>query len=395
MFGDLTVRLVGFGVALAACVVAFVFVASQFPGSVGPWTTETGKIEIPNLQEAAPEVVWLEEPFRELAAQAAELVEGCEQGNLALGFPVVHGQALVWDAASDKPSPVHGTIPADLRASDPNAEIVLFLITRQDRRAVTEYNSGFLVFQGDRAGVKGYQTRTEMCLIELPSGRAVGKYSIDGEGPPMGVRLEDGQKEVDGDWVTPLSTWINDCLESSALGRLAEQAAAVLPECRTLGHRVPAPHMPQKGVIWTLWPEAQIHRFHRSHEDLADDRRAVYDDEEVAVFLVTREYTVSVPAGAGQTDGDRIDQLVSVVLFPGAIPVGSFRLEGPMRQPYSSATAGSHEDEPMGRLTEWVTQFLDSPSLAIERASDPEDSVDLQEAAQRFPPVVRTMKDGS
>lgn len=296
------------------------------------------------MEEAAPEIVQLRDGFRALAAKARAAEKACvDYGRVGMGSgsePLVRGKALIWSVAKDDVAREHVQLPADIRATDLDGEVTVFLMVEEKSEQAVNYN--YDIFSGGGAsGVKGYRTDTIVYVVGMPGAKPIGRYFIYGVDPPGAARLKPGETEVVSSWNYYLKQWVEGVVRGKewresawerknlegqeGFGRLVAEAKEVLPQCKANGGRGPFPPLPKKALLWCYDKKAQYSGLHQAHHFLADRQKAGQNDTDVVVFLVTAFELVRVARGGGpQNDIERTELTTAVVVFPGPQPVGQF-----------------------------------------------------------------------
>jgi hypothetical protein len=331
------------------------------------------------LEEAAPEAVLHREGFRALAAKARQVVPPGKNPKSQQEYPPARGKALVWDVTADDLSEAHGKLPAEVRAPNPDGDVLVFLITSQDRHACLNYNSGFFG-GGPPCGVHGFRTDTILTVVGMPGQRLLGQYRIGGDAPPWMTYIQSGQTEVDGAWTGPVATWVEASvrgpkwrerrkaglpLEHEQFADLVEQASKVIPQCEAKGSSGPFPKLPARALIWHWMPKALLNHMNLAQSHLPDDQRAEPGDTEfLAVLVIGHKYIRDHFGAPPSQDVDRSDYTVALVVMPACQPVGVFTVRGEEWPAERRRVKGDGPDE-KETMARWVTKFLRSPHLAV------------------------------
>jgi len=218
---------------------------------------------------------------------------------------------------------------------------VLLIMARNDEPLNFYYHkqdpaSPFAPFYAGESDVRGYRTDTEVCVIAMPEGRGLGRFTIEGDHPPSEVKnLKLGQRKVVGDWMRSIGRFAERCLkgEPPPPGReiapkgkagvvpLVAQAKTAMRDCERRKEGVWVKNLPQKAVVWNYQPKYQVDNFSGLNYRLPPKMAADGKESSIVVFFNVG----SQERKPANRDGrSRWDMVVSIVVLPDAQPLGTF-----------------------------------------------------------------------
>lgn len=327
-----------------------------------------------DVEAAAPETAKHRQAFKDLVAKARWAVANCPKRDAERDQPTVRGKALIWDDATDTATVAHAKLPADIRPVDAASDIALFLIIKQDEVATGQ------VFwpqrSGDDKGILGYRVNSDICVIQMPEAKPIGKFRVEGNAPEFMVRL-DGSNKVVGNWTNAVKKWAEGVTRGPEwrektslppgeyeLKQLAAKAKPAIPQCQSKRAGGPIPTLAKKALLWSHHPNPnmQIDFIRRqTQKALPPSLQAGPDDTAVVVF-----FFLESKYGQDQArNREWFDEQIAVVAMPGARPIGLFTVRSIDRLLKNRPEEPSDKQDKL--LAEWVENFLDNPQQFVKQ----------------------------
>jgi hypothetical protein len=190
---------------------------------------------------------------------------------------------LIWDETKQTPGTANGRLPADLRGQTTDADLTLVVLVNKRNVEVATYELLPGILNGKK--IPGYRVETDVCVIDVPEKKALGRMTLIGDDPPPSIKrktfaltVTDDSPEY-GDSDGPLARWLE---YRPRIGKpdLVGEARTRVADCRRVG-KVAKPIL-GKVLIWDMAKDVPS----AGNADLPETVRGTLESRDLTLVLL-------------------------------------------------------------------------------------------------------------